>query len=278
MAELIGRLRGRRAARRPARRRGDLWWLLVFGGASAAGPWAGCSRSRCRPRARSSWSSPSSPCTSTTAALGIAALFALWFLAPGLRRVFGLHHRLRRQRPAVARAVPGHRRHRRARARPDARPARIRRILLTAAGGLRDRPARRPGRQPVVGGLRRDRLPGGRRGRRARAAASAGCWPARAPCGSVLLYGFPVIAAYAMAQRVFGLTAWDQAVAGRRDSTSSASAARLPDDEVRVFGTLNGPGTLAPLLALSLLCYLSAAARAHDRAWRARCSRSWPSR
>ena len=39
----------------------------------------------------------------------------------------------------------------------------------------------------------------------------------------------------------------------------------LPDDEVRVFSTLNGPGTLAPLLALSLLCYLTPAARAHDR-------------
>ena len=64
-----------------------------------------------------------------------------------------------------------------------------------------------------------------------------------------------MIAAYAVAQRVFGLAAWDQAwldAVGLRQHRR-----RDPDDAVRVFGTLNGPGTLAPLLALSLLCYLT---------------------
>ena len=43
----------------------------------------------------------------------------------------------------------------------------------------------------------------------------------------------------------------------RRRPTSTSIGGGASDDAVRVFRTLNSPGTLAPLLALSLLCYLT---------------------
>ena len=123
--------------------------------------------------------------------VGIAAMFALWFVAPGLRRVFGLLTGYVGNDPlslapflatgaiAVLALAQTH------------IPSRIRGILLHRGRGLRDRPPRRPGHQPVVGGLRRDRLPGRRPGRRARDWASEGCWPRESTLRRVLLYGFP---------------------------------------------------------------------------------------
>ena len=50
------------------------------------------------------------------------------------------------------------------------------------------------------------------------------------------------------------LPTWDQYWLDNADF-NSLGAART--DEVRVFGTLNGPGALGPLLCMSLLCYLT---------------------
>ena len=184
-----GRRRGRAdlaPARRPPARPGGPRGDLAGCWCSAAPPRsssAGCSRSRCRrvrvrARRRRDRPLPARP------PLGDRAMFALWFVAPGLRRVFGLHHRLRRQRPAVAGAVLGHRRHRRARAAAQTHvPDAIRRILLTAAAGFAIGLPRRARRRPALGGVRLHRVPG----RRVRAPCSgmgerdAGC--ATAPCG-----------------------------------------------------------------------------------------------
>ena len=70
----------------------------------------------------------------------------------------------------------------------------------------------------------------------------------------VLLLALPAIAIYAIAQRALPLPDWDQAWL---DATDFNSIGASRDDEVRVFASLNSPGALAPLLALSLLCYLT---------------------
>jgi hypothetical protein len=74
----------------------------------------------------------------------------------------------------------------------------------------------------------------------------------------VLMIGLPLIGLYAIAQRYLPLTPWDQAWLDVTDFDSIGSGR---DDEVRVFGSLNSPGTLGALLALSLLCYLTIAHR-----------------
>ncbi len=185
---------------------------------------------------------------------GIVALFAVWFLAPGLRRVLGLFTGFVDNDPlslapffatamlAALELVQVH------------VPTHIRRILLVAAAGF-------------AIGVPVGMLLGPRAAVYACGAYVAGV--AAAVLGfnerstllhdstlrKVLLYGMPAIAAYAIAQRVLPLPSWDQSWLDAADF-SSIGAPR-EDDKVRVFATLNSPGALAPLLAMSLLCYLT---------------------
>jgi putative inorganic carbon (hco3(-)) transporter len=69
----------------------------------------------------------------------------------------------------------------------------------------------------------------------------------------VLLYGMVPIAAYAIAQRLLPLPPWDREWLDAFEFTSIGGI----DTPIRVYGSLNGPGTLAPLLGLALLCCLT---------------------
>jgi hypothetical protein len=250
MSELIWRLRT--ASRpRPGGRAGDLWWLLGVGGAGAL---------------VLGWALTVSLQGALAFVLvlaviafhqynrqwGIAALFALWFLAPGLRRVLGLMTGYIDNDPlsvapylataalAALELVHVH------------VPHRIRRVLLVAAAGF------------LIG------LPIGLVTGASSAlyaflayiAAMSGVVLGLAERTSVqestlrkvLLYGLPPIAAYAIMQRVLPLPSWDRAWV---TATELLSVGAPDDDQIRVFATLNHPGALAPLLALSLLCYLT---------------------
>jgi O-antigen ligase len=70
----------------------------------------------------------------------------------------------------------------------------------------------------------------------------------------VLLFVVPIIGLYAIAQRYLPLTPWDQHWVDTVDFDSLGTGR---EDNVRVFGTLNAPGTLAPLLALTLICFVT---------------------
>jgi O-antigen ligase len=70
-----------------------------------------------------------------------------------------------------------------------------------------------------------------------------------------LLVGAPLVALYAIfAQRLLPLPSWERAWLG---DVSFNSIGANAGGQVRVFGTLNAPGTLAPLLGLALLAYLT---------------------
>jgi O-antigen ligase len=181
---------------------------------------------------------------------GIAALFALWFVAPGLRRLIGLVTGYVDSDPlslapflatgALA-ALELLRFH---------VPSRIRQILLLAAAGF-------------ALGLPMGLLTGPRSAVYAFVAYLAGVAGAALGLGErvsasdstlrrVLLFFLPPIAAYAILQRVLALPSWDQAWIDATNFGSIGSG-----DEIRVFGSLNSPGTLAALLGLSLLSYLT---------------------
>ncbi len=185
---------------------------------------------------------------------GIVAMFALWFLAPGLRRALGLHTGFVENDPlslapflataslAALELVQSH------------VPTQIRRILMLAGVGfalgvpvglLLGPRAAVYACGAYVGGLSAAVLGFNERGTRLR----------DSTLRTVLLYGLPAIAAYAVAQRVLPLPDWDQHWLDSADFNSIG--APREDDKVRVFATLNSPGALAPLLALSLLCYLT---------------------
>jgi hypothetical protein len=70
----------------------------------------------------------------------------------------------------------------------------------------------------------------------------------------VLLYGMPVIAAYAIYQHIDGLPNWDQSWL---EATQFGSIGIEGGEAVRVFSTMNSPGTLATLLGLTLLMFLT---------------------
>lgn len=76
----------------------------------------------------------------------------------------------------------------------------------------------------------------------------------------ILLYAMVPIAAYAIAQRALPLPVWDREWLEAFDFTSIGGV----DTPIRVYASLNGPGTLAPLLGLALLCCLTV--RRHPRA------------
>jgi hypothetical protein len=76
----------------------------------------------------------------------------------------------------------------------------------------------------------------------------------------VLLYAMVPIAVYAIAQRVVPLPPWDREWLSAFEFTSIGGV----DTPIRVYASLNGPGTLAPLLGLALLCCLTV--RKHPKA------------
>jgi hypothetical protein len=250
MAELIWRLRA--AARPgPGARHGDLWWTLGVGGAAAV---------------VLAWTLTVSIQAACALVLvlaviavyqhdrrwGIGALFGLWFLAPGLRRIFGLYTGYLDNDPlslapflatAAIAAFELARIH---------VPSRTRHILLLAAAGF-------------AIGLPVGLLTGPSSAIYAFIAYLAGVSGAAMGLGEsaslrdstlrrVLLIGLPPIAVYAILQHYLTLPSWDQAWI---DATGFGSIGGPEEGEVRVFSTLNSPGALAPLLALSLLCYLT---------------------
>jgi hypothetical protein len=247
MAELIVRLRAASRAR-PGAQHGDLWWIFVVGGAAALVlGWA---------LTLSVQAGLAFVLVLLVVALhqhdrrwGITAMFALWLLAPFLRRLFGLMTGPIENDPlslapflatgaiATLELVRVH------------VPRRLRAILLLAAAGF-------------ALGLPLGFLAGPRAAVYAFVAYMAGLSGAvlglseRPLLGDstlrrILLFGMPIIAAYAIAQRYLPLTAWDRTWLDVTDFESIGSGR---DDTVRVFGSLNSPGTLAPLLGLSLLC------------------------
>ena len=71
----------------------------------------------------------------------------------------------------------------------------------------------------------------------------------------VLIFGVPVLALYAIVfQRILPLPSWQQAWLS---DVSFNSIGANSTGQVRAFATLNAPGTLAPLLGVALLAYLT---------------------
>jgi O-Antigen ligase len=240
-----------RAATWPGARLGDLGWAIVVGGAAALVlGWA---------LTVSLQAACAFVLVVAVVALyqhdrrwGIAALFLLWFLAPGIRRVLGLVTGYVGNDPlslapflatAAIASLELLRYH---------VPGRIRRVFIVVAAGF------------AVG------VPVGLlMGPRAAVfafvaylAAVSGAALGFAEPGSVqgstlrrmLLFGLTPIAGYAILQRFLPLPSWDQAWI---DATGIDTIGTGEDDNVRVFGTLNSPGTFAALLAMSLLAYLT---------------------
>jgi putative inorganic carbon (hco3(-)) transporter len=232
-------------------RSGDLWWVLGVGGAGAL---------------VLGWLvnfSIQATCAFALVVLvvalhqydrrwGVAALFALWLFVPFVRRLLAMLTGTPANDPlslapflstAAIAALELVRVH---------VPNRVRVIMLVAGGGF-------------AIGLPVGFLVGPRSAVYAIgaylacvAAAAIGYAEGRLASESTmrraLLFAVPIIAAYAIAQRYLPLTPWDQ---HWLDTTDFDSIGTGNGEKVRVFGTLNAPGTLAPILALSLLCYLT---------------------
>jgi O-antigen ligase len=189
---------------------------------------------------------------------GIAALFAFWFLAPGIRRIFGLLTGYLGTDPLslapfiATFVVAGLELSR------MTVPSRIRRILLLAmagfafgfplgllhaSAGIYAFIAYIAGVSGAVIGLSERNL----------VEESTLRW--------VLLFVMVPIAVYAILQRTFPLPSWDKAWL---DATGVISIGTQSNgQQVRAFSSLNAPGALAPLLGLSLLCYLTVRATRH---------------
>lgn len=183
---------------------------------------------------------------------GILALFAFWCVAPEVRRALGdllgfAGNDPLSVAPFVATVILSALELRRRRLTP-----RVRRVLLLAAAGF------------LVG------LPLGilhpRSGLYALLAYLAGLAaavlgaqePSELTAGTlrrVLLVGAPLLALYAiLAQRVLSLPSWEQAWL---QNVSFSSIGADTAGHVRAFSTLNAPGTLAPLLGIALLAYIT---------------------
>jgi O-Antigen ligase len=193
--------------------------------------------------------------------LGICTLFAFWFLAPELRRIFDLFSGYAGSDPLslapfLATGLLGGIEFYRSKL-----PLRVRRLILLAAAGF------------TVG------LPLGvlhpQSGVYAFAAYLSGVTAMvlgfnespslrSSTLRRVLIFGVPLVALYAIVlQRILPLPHWEQAWL---DSVDFNSIGADSTGHVRVFSTLNAPGTLAPLLGLALLAYLTV----HPRTSRAR--------
>jgi putative inorganic carbon (hco3(-)) transporter len=249
MAQLIKR----RSAARPrlAARHGDLGWVLLVGGAAAL---------------VLGWTLTVSVQAACALVLvlavialyqqdrqwGIYGVFALWFVAPGLRRVFGLmtgyvDNDPLSLAPYLATAIIA--------AFEFARihvPISIRRILLVAAIGFSiGIPlgiVNGPSSALYAFGAYMAAISGAILG------VGEGISVQSSTLRRVLLYGMIPVAVYAILQRVVPLAAWDREWI---EATKLTSIGSLEEGSIRVFASLNHPGALAPLLALSLLCYLT---------------------
>ncbi len=180
---------------------------------------------------------------------GLAVIWLTWLLAPGVRRLFGL--------------VGGN---------GDADPLSLAPFLLTAAVALLElrasRLSRGAGRWLLIAlTAYAIGLPAGLSSPRAAlfgalaygaavlAFAIGYREPLRAPPGlqRILLIGAPLLAIYGVLQYV-ALPSWDETWL----STVDFVTAGAPESgRVRVFATLNSPGTFAMVLALAALAYLS---------------------
>jgi hypothetical protein len=251
MAELIWRLRSGGNGPRVGVFRGDFGFILVAGGAAAFLV------------AAAVMASVQVATAFTLVALvialhqynrqwGIIAVFAFWLIAPGLRRVLGLMTGYLESDPLslapflATSAVAGLellRFH---------VPTVIRRILLAAAGGF-------------ALGLPVGLVAGTSSGMYAFVAYLAGVSAAVLGVGErtsardstlrkVLLYGIPPVAAYAVYQHVVGLPAWDKEWVA---ASQFGSIGISEGEPIRSFASLNSPGTLASLLGLSLLMFLT---------------------
>lgn len=188
----------------------------------------------------------------TNRRVGILALFTFWCVAPELRRVLGellgfAGNDPLSVAPFVATLILSALELRRRPLAPN-----VRRVLLLAAAGF------------LVG------LPLGvlhaRSGLYALLAYMAGLAAAvlganepreltRGALRRVLLVGAPLLALYAiLTQRVLTLPPWQQAWL---DNVSFSSIGADTAGHVRIFSTLNAPGTLAPLLGAALLAYIT---------------------
>jgi O-antigen ligase len=249
LAELIWRLRA--GVRTPGARGGDAWFGLLAGGAAALAIGLALTFS------------VQAACALTLVALvlalyeyrrdwGILALFALWFVAPGIRRLLAL--------------LTGHIENDPLSVAPFMAtvalaglellrlhvPSRIRRVLLVAGAGF-------------LVGLPLGFVAGPQAAVFAACAYLAGVSAAVLGIGErgtvedstlrrVLLFGMLPIACYAILQDVLELPSWDQLWL---DATRFGSIGIEEGTDVRVFSSLNSPGTLAALLGLSLLCFLT---------------------
>jgi putative inorganic carbon (hco3(-)) transporter len=184
---------------------------------------------------------------------GIVAMFLLWFAAPLLRRIFALLTGPIENDPlslapflatAAIAAIELARVH---------VPSGVRRVLLLAAAGF-------------AIGLPAGLLAGPRAAIYAFVAylaAVAGAVLGFSERGSlrdsnlrrVLLVAIPVIAAYAIAQHYLPFPIWDRAWLDETEFSSIGDVTR--QEEIRAFSSLNSPGALAPLLGLTLLCYMT---------------------
>ena len=270
MAGLIWRLRSGGSAPRLGLFRGDFGFILVAGGAAALF------------LAATLMVSVQAATAFTLVALvialhqynrqwGIMAVFAFWFIAPGLRRVLGMMTGYLESDPLslapflATSAVAGLellRFH---------VPTVIRRVLLVAAAGF-------------AIGLPVGLVHGPSSGMYAFVAYIAGVSAAVLGVGErtstqestlrkVLLYGVPPIAVYAIYQHIFGLPSWDKEWL---EATQFGSIGIEGGEPVRVFSTLNSPGTLGGLLGLSLLMFLTVHRLAGSRPSRS-CSFAWRS-
>lgn len=248
MAELISR---RRASPRLIARHSDLGWVLLVGGAAAL---------------VLGWTLTVSVQAACALVLvlavialyqhdrqwGIFGVFALWFAAPGLRRVFGLmtgyvDNDPLSLAPYLATAIIA--------AFEFARihvPISIRRILLLAALGfaigIPVGLVNGPSSALYAFGAYMAAISGAILG------VGEGISVRSSTLRRVLLFGMVPVAVYAILQRVLPLASWDRAWIKATELTSVGS---LEDENIRVFASLNHPGALAPLLALSLLFYLT---------------------
>jgi putative inorganic carbon (hco3(-)) transporter len=184
---------------------------------------------------------------------GIAAMFALWFVAPLLRRLFALITGTIANDPlslapflatAAIAAIELARVH---------VPITVRRTLLLAAAGF-------------AIGLPAGLLAGPRAAIYAfiaYLAAVAGAvlgfsergWLHESNLRRILLFAMPAIAAYAIAQHYLPFPSWDRAWLDETEFSSIGDVTR--EEDIRAFSSLNSPGALAPLLGLSLLCYMT---------------------
>ena len=184
---------------------------------------------------------------------GIVAMFAIWFVAPLLRRIFALITGPIANDPlslapflatAAIAAIELSRVH---------VPSRVRRVLFLAAAGF-------------AIGLPAGLLAGPRAALYAFVAylaAVAGGVLGFSERGSlhdsnlrrILLFAMPPIAAYAIAQHYLPFPSWDRAWLDATEFSSIGDVTRQED--IRAFSSLNSPGALAPLLGLSLLCYIT---------------------